>query len=83
MWPSSYEILPRKKRSAGANTKAIFVCARPIMRVLLPMAMLLHSGPSFAQQAATVSISVKNHQFSTAGHEGFSALLFLSPARFW
>ena len=66
MWPSNYEILPRKKRSAGANTKAIFVCARPIMRVLLPMAMLLHSGPSFAQQAATVSISVKNHQFQPA-----------------
>ena len=65
MWPSSYEMLPRKKSFAGASTKAIFVCARPIMRGLLPMAILLHSGPSFAQQA-TVSISVKSHQFQPA-----------------
>ena len=63
MWLSSYEILPRKKSFAGASTKAIFACARPITRVLLPMAILLYSGPLFAQQAATVSISVKSHQF--------------------
>ena len=66
MWPSSYEILPRKKSFAGASTKAIFACARPITRALLPMAILLYSGPSFAQQAATVSISVKSHQFQPA-----------------
>jgi hypothetical protein len=65
MWLSNYKIFPRKKSSVGASTKAIFPYARPITRVLLAMAILLQSGPSFAQQA-TVSISVKSHQFQPA-----------------